>query len=98
MGSNQGEKGTQANPFGSPGRKGHDSQRFYAGKLYEGLPKEQRVKYVGNPIAPQFLDRAFCRSSEKMEELPDNSIHLMVTSPPYNVGKEYDEDLTIGTS
>jgi len=30
-----------------------------------------------------------------MEELPDNSIHLMVTSPPYNVGKDYDEDLTL---
>jgi site-specific DNA-methyltransferase (adenine-specific) len=30
-----------------------------------------------------------------MDELPDNSIHLMVTSPPYNVGKEYDEDLTL---
>jgi site-specific DNA-methyltransferase (adenine-specific) len=31
-----------------------------------------------------------------MGELPDSSIHLMVTSPPYNVGKEYDEDLTLG--
>jgi site-specific DNA-methyltransferase (adenine-specific) len=30
-----------------------------------------------------------------MKELPDNSVHLMVTSPPYNVGKEYDEDLTL---
>jgi DNA modification methylase len=30
-----------------------------------------------------------------MDELPDNSIHLMVTSPPYNVGKEYDRDLTL---
>ncbi len=30
-----------------------------------------------------------------MEELPDESVHLMVTSPPYNVGKEYDEDLTL---
>jgi site-specific DNA-methyltransferase (adenine-specific) len=30
-----------------------------------------------------------------MEELPDDSIHLMVTSPPYNVGKEYDEDLSL---
>jgi site-specific DNA-methyltransferase (adenine-specific) len=30
-----------------------------------------------------------------MAELPDNSVHLMVTSPPYNVGKEYDEDLTL---
>jgi site-specific DNA-methyltransferase (adenine-specific) len=30
-----------------------------------------------------------------MEQLPENSIHLMVTSPPYNVGKEYDVDLTL---
>lgn len=30
-----------------------------------------------------------------MDELPDNSVHLMVTSPPYNVKKEYDEELTL---
>jgi len=30
-----------------------------------------------------------------MQDLPDNSVHLMVTSPPYNVGKEYDENLTL---
>ena len=30
-----------------------------------------------------------------MEEIPDYSIHLMVTSPPYNVTKEYDEDLSL---
>jgi site-specific DNA-methyltransferase (adenine-specific) len=30
-----------------------------------------------------------------MGELPDNSISLMVTSPPYNVGKVYDENLTL---
>jgi len=30
-----------------------------------------------------------------MEELPDYSVHLMVTSPPYNVSKEYDNDLTL---
>jgi len=37
-----------------------------------------------------------CKSSENMRELPDCSVHLVVTSPPYNVGKEYDEDLTLG--
>lgn len=31
-----------------------------------------------------------------MDEIPDSSVHLMVTSPPYNVGKEYDEDLPLG--
>jgi len=30
-----------------------------------------------------------------MKELPNNSIHLMITSPPYNVSKEYDKDLSL---
>ncbi len=30
-----------------------------------------------------------------MDELPDNSVHLMVTSPPYNVGKLYDGNLSL---
>ncbi|MEO0019756.1 MAG: site-specific DNA-methyltransferase [candidate division WOR-3 bacterium] len=88
-------EGTKTSSFGSPGRIGHDSSRFYRSRLYEGLPKEHRVKYVENPIPPEYLDRIFCKSSEDMSELPDCSVHLMVTSPPYNVGKEYDENLTL---
>jgi len=42
-----------------------------------------------------YLDRLFCKSCEQMSELPDGSVHLMVTSPPYNVGKVYDQDLTL---
>lgn len=95
MKTNRRKKGTQTSSFGSPGRIGHDSTPFYTSKLYEGLPKEKKVKYIENPIPSQFLDKIFCKSSERMEELPDNSIHLMVTSPPYNVGKEYDEDFTL---
>ena len=30
-----------------------------------------------------------------MSELPDCSVHLVVTSPPYNVGKQYDDDLSL---
>jgi site-specific DNA-methyltransferase (adenine-specific) len=30
-----------------------------------------------------------------MKEIPDNSLHLMITSPPYNVSKEYDDDLSL---
>lgn len=89
------KKGTQTSSFGSPGRVSHDSTPFYSSKLYEGLPTEQKGEYVENPIPSQVLDKIFCKSSEKMEELPDNSVHLMVTSPPYNVGKEYDEDFTL---
>ncbi len=89
------KKGTQTSSFGTPGRINHDSSLFYSSRLYEQLPKEQKVQYEENPIPPQFLDKTLCKSSEQMEELPDSSVHLMVTSPPYNVGKEYDEDLSL---
>ena len=88
-------KKTKTSKFGSPGRIGHDSSPFYQSKLYDSLPKEKKVKYVENKIPPEYLNKIFCKSSEAMEELPDNSIHLMVTSPPYNVGKEYDQDFTL---
>ena len=48
-----------------------------------------------NKLTKDFLDRIFLKSSENMSELPDRSIHLAVTSPPYNVGKAYDSDLSI---
>jgi site-specific DNA-methyltransferase (adenine-specific) len=41
------------------------------------------------------LDVIHHASCEEMKELPDCSVHLMVTSPPYNVGKEYDNNLTL---
>lgn len=90
------KKGTKTSSFGSPGRISHDSTKFYSSKLYEGLPKEaEKVNFIENQISNNVLDKIFCKSSENMEELPDNSVHLMVTSPPYNVGKDYDEDFTL---
>lgn len=89
------KSGTRTSSFGSPGRSSHDATAFYGSKLYTGLSGEQKLKYLENPVPPRFLNQIFCKSSERMEELPDHSVHLMVTSPPYNVGKEYDEDLTL---
>lgn len=89
-------KGTKTSPFGSSGRINHDSTPFYSLRLYEGIPKEEKkIPYIENQIPPEFLNKIFCKSSENMEELPDNSVHLVVTSPPYNVGKEYDKNLTL---
>lgn len=93
--NHQRKKGTKTSTFGSPGRISHDSTKFYKSRLYEGLPKEESYEYIENTIPSQYLDQIFCKTSEKMEELPDNGVHLMVTSPPYNVGKEYDENLTL---
>lgn len=87
---------TKTSSFGSPGRKSHDAKPFYAGKLQEGQPQESRLAYYENPLEAAALNTIFCKSSETMEELPDHSVHLMVTSPPYNVGKEYDVDMTLG--
>ena len=88
-------KTTKTSSFGTPGRVGHDSSSFYAGKMYDDQPRGQDVPYVENPIPPESLDHIFCHSAEAMTELPDCSVHLMVTSPPYNVGKDYDEDLSL---
>jgi site-specific DNA-methyltransferase (adenine-specific) len=89
------KNGTKTSAFGSPGRITHDSAKFYSSRLYEGLPKEHISEYIENHIPRESLNKIFCKSSEQLEELPDNSIHLMVTSPPYNVGKEYDKNLTL---
>jgi len=48
-----------------------------------------------NAVPVEHLDQVFVHSSEHMPELPDNSVALMVTSPPYNVGKEYDRDMSL---
>ena len=84
---------TSTTSFGSPGREGHDASAFYQARLYADQPQAESEVYVENSI-PE-LDVIFNHSSEAMGELPDNSVHLMVTSPPYNVGKEYDENLTL---
>ncbi len=88
-------KKTKTSSFGSPGRAGHDASVFYSARLYENQPQADGVAYAENPIQSERLDTIFNSSAELMAELPDNSMHLMVTSPPYNVGKDYDTDLTL---
>ena len=87
--------GTKTSSFGSPGRFGHDSTQFYASRLYEGITQANHIPYEENPLPSSAENRIFPKSSESMTELPDRCVHLMVTSPPYNVGKVYDQDLTL---
>ena len=42
----------------------------------------------------KIIDKIFHKSSENMSELENNSVSLTVTSPPYNIGKDSDLDLT----
>jgi site-specific DNA-methyltransferase (adenine-specific) len=86
---------TSTSPFGVPGRENHDASRFYGSRLYQDQPQEKPSAYIENVLPASCLDRIYCHTSECMEELPDASVHLLVTSPPYNVGKEYDANLTL---
>ncbi len=88
-------KSTSTSSFGSPGRISHDSTSFYNSRLYQDRLAKDRVEYIENSIPEEVIDQLFLKSSEDMSELPDNSVHLMVTSPPYNVSKEYDQNLTL---
>ena len=91
-------KKTKTSKFGVSGRVAHDSTPFYSRKLYETftLPKPSPEDLKENPIPPDLLDKVIVGDArDVLKKLPDNSVHLMVTSPPYNAGKEYDEDLTL---
>jgi DNA modification methylase len=88
-------KKSKTSSFGSPGRVAHDASGFYSARLYDDQPQSEETQFVENTIPTGTLDTVFNISSEQMIELPDNSVHIMVTSPPYNVGKVYDKDLTL---
>lgn len=91
------EKGTETSSFGVSKRENHDSSRFYSQKIYSGLRvEEEKVEYVENEIPKDVIDKVHCLDSRDMSVLPDSSVHLMVTSPPYVAAKEYDKDWTLG--
>jgi site-specific DNA-methyltransferase (adenine-specific) len=93
-------KGTSTSDFGVGKREAHDSSKFYAGKMYdeaefaEEIPAEDLLK-IPVPEPGKWADKIYPRSAERMAQIPDNSIGLAVTSPPYNVGKQYDDDLSL---
>lgn len=89
------KKTTKTSDFGVSRREGHDSSKFYSRKLYGDSKGDATLSSVENAVPQGCIDTVLCKSSEKMEELPDFCIHLAVTSPPYNVGKTYDQDLTL---
>ena len=88
-------KRTQTSDFGSNGRIGHDASKFYSQRLYQDLAINGRQPEHARGSTPEQLDVIHCADSRNMHHLPDNSVDLMITSPPYNVGKEYDADLTL---
>lgn len=88
-------KGTETSAFGTNGRINHDSSKFYNSKLYKELDDKKIFDKKENDFPKELENKFILGTAENMKELPDNSVHLMITSPPYNVSKEYDEDLSL---
>lgn len=80
--------GTATSTFGVSGRVSHDSSAYY--DRFDKVVESDDTTI--NPASE--VDVIYNTSCEKMSELPDNSVALSVTSPPYNVGKDYDGDQT----
>jgi site-specific DNA-methyltransferase (adenine-specific) len=90
-------KSTSTSDFGVSKREAHDSSDFYNSKLYaesDEIPLEELEK-IPVPEPGDWVDQLYCQSSEQMTQVPDNSIGLAVTSPPYNASKQYDDDLSL---
>jgi site-specific DNA-methyltransferase (adenine-specific) len=89
-------KGSKTSRFGCSARINHDSSVYYESRLYSELPEIAGTEaFLENEFPGTYENTIILGSSENMMDIPDNCLHLMITSPPYNVTKEYDEDLTL---
>ncbi|RIK30968.1 MAG: SAM-dependent methyltransferase [Chloroflexi bacterium] len=87
---------TKTSSFGTSKREGHDSSSFYGRNLYSAFFKEPasaKELVVRPPELDGWVDQIYQQSATAMANIPDNGVALAFTSPPYNVGKEYDGDM-----
>jgi site-specific DNA-methyltransferase (adenine-specific) len=83
---------TVTSDFGSGKRESHDSSPFYERFTAPLISDDERIE---TPVA---LDTLFHGDAKEMTEsqVADSSVALMITSPPYFAGKEYETDTTTG--
>ena len=84
---------TTTSSFGVSKREGHDSTIYYNSKMYDKLLSSREVG--DNNAFPIELENSIINRDSRSLPLPDNCVHLVVTSPPYNASKAYDEDLSL---
>lgn len=82
---------TATSDFGTSKREGHNAAAYYSRSMK--VPKLSKDTTV-NTAPDAAINRVWASSATDMSVLPDNSVALMFGSPPYNVGKESDTDLS----
>jgi len=63
--------------------------------LFNKPLSDNEIKSILVPDVGEWADKIYKHTSEDMQEIPDNSVALAVTSPPYNASKDYDDNLTL---
>lgn len=83
---------TVTSDFGSGKRESHDASPFYERFAPPAISDDEHVE------KPAVLDRLFLGDAREMtdDQVADRSVALVVTSPPYFTGKEYETDMAAG--
>ncbi len=87
---------TATSRFGASRREGHDASAFYARFVPPVLSDDDRVargREHDLELRQRIGDGCFCGDARDMAALPDSCVALVVTSPPYFVGKSYEDAL-----
>ncbi len=82
--------GTKTSAFGVGKREGHDSSAFYERFHAPVVSDDETI------APPSVVDRIIVGDARDMRDVADNSVALVVTSPPYFAGKAYEEALGEG--
>jgi modification methylase len=85
-------RATATSRFGVGRRENHDSRDFYRRFPLPELSSDDVVR----PPDARSQDRILLGDARRMPEVGDASVALVVTSPPYFAGKEYEEALGKG--
>ncbi len=84
------KRSTSTSAFGVSKRESHDASGFYSRFTSPALSADSEL------AAHRALDKLIVGDARRMDEVPDSSVALVVTSPPYFAGKEYEESLGEG--
>lgn len=87
---NERRKPTATSAFGVSRRENHDASGFYERFAAPAISKDTEVN------VSTVVDQIFLSDARAMPEFPDKSVALVVTSPPYFAGKEYERALGDG--
>src|SRR4051794_28289722 len=79
---------TSTSNFGVGRRESHDASGFYGRFRPPELSDDDRV-LPPEPVAEPFV----CGDARSMTTVADGSVALVVTSPPYFAGKQYEQEL-----